>query len=493
MTSQYFDSLSKTLKPLTLSLAAFGLITIAPGVFAESGSDSQHACKDLSADAIGCVTIVLGRAHIDSAQGNRKRIEADTEIHVGDQVITQSNGTVHINFIDHASVAVRQDSHLEIINYKYDEVNPQNSRVKFNLVHGVTRAISGKAAKGAREQFRLNTPIAAIGVRGTDFVVSATESSTQALVNEGIIVMAPLSANCSTDSFGPCIANSLELNGDSMEMIALDDSGSNPKLLPAAQNRGSEVVQQEVRAQLASNTNNQADTNTEPYVEEVFVEEANSTLVAANTTTNTTLINSTSPGPEIPEPVIPEPVIPEPEIPNFNPEIAVTAAALTQNQLIWGRFSQGKGDLERITLSAAQASIGRGVTIAISDYILYRDESDGTRVDRNLSVVNFALDSAQAFYNSSTGVVALQVVDGSLGIDFQQNTFATQLNLNHDLTGQVDFVATGRLFDGGFFRSSDETQRISGSVSYDGTEAGYFFEQQLEGGSIDGLTLWNSQ
>lgn len=494
MTSQYFDSLSKTLKPLTLSLAVFGLMAIAPSVLAESGADAQHACKNLSADAIGCVTIVLGKAHIESEQGNRKRVEADAEIYVGDQIITQSNGTVLLSFIDKASVSVRQDSHLEIINYKYDEANPQNSRVKFNLVHGVTRAISGKAAKGAREQFRLNTPIAAIGVRGTDFVVSATESSTQALVNEGIIVMAPLSANCSTDSFGPCLANSLELNGDSMEMIALDDSGSNPKLLPAAQNRGSEVLQQEVRAQLASNVNDQVDASTEPFVEEVFVEEANSTLVAANTTTNPTLINSTVPGPETPEPVIPEPVIPEPEIPNFNPEIPVAAAALTQNQLVWGRFSQGKGDLERITISTAQATIGREPAIQGGEYILYRDETDINRgVDRNLSVVNFALDSAQAFYNSSTGVVAMQVVDGSLGIDFQQNSFATQLNLNHDLTGQVDFVAAGRLFDGGFFRSSDETQRVSGSVSFDGTEAGYFFERQLEGGSIDGLTLWNSQ
>ncbi|MFT4888921.1 MAG: hypothetical protein ACI8V0_003161 [Pseudohongiellaceae bacterium] len=501
MTLQCFDSLNEILKPLALRLAAIGLIAIAPIVFAESGSYRQLACVSQVSDVIGCVTLVLGKAHIESGQNNREKVAAGTQIHVGDQIITQSNGTVHISFIDKASVSVRQDSHLEIINYKYDEANPQNSRVKFNLVHGVTRAISGNAAKGAREQFRLNTPIAAIGVRGTDFVVSATDSSTQAQVNEGIIVMAPFSVNCSTDSFGPCIANSLELTGDSMEMIALDDSGSSPRIMPAAQDRGSEVLQQEARSLLASNINdaNQADTGDEPYVEEVFVEEANSTLVAANTTTSTSLADPITPEPEAPgtvtpEPEIPDTVIPEPEIPDFTPEIPVTALALAKNQLVWGRFSQGKGDLERITLSAAQATLGREATILGGDYILYRDDADANRgVDRNLSVVNFALDSAQAFYNSSTGVVAMQVVDGSLGIDFQQNSFATQLNLNHDLTGQVDFIAAGNLFDGGFFRSSNDTQRISGSVSFDGTEAGYFFERQLEGGFIDGLTLWNSQ
>jgi hypothetical protein len=284
-------------------------------------------------------------------------------------------------------------------------------------------------------------------------------------------------------------------------MIALDDSGSSPRIMPAAQDRGSEVLQQEARSLLASNINdaNLADTGDEPYVEEVFVEEANSTLVAANTTTSTSLADPITPEPEAPgtvtpEPEIPDTVIPEPEIPDFTPEIPVTALALAKNQLVWGRFSQGKGDLERITLSAAQATLGREATILGGDYILYRDDADANRgVDRNLSVVNFALDSAQAFYNSSTGVVAMQVVDGSLGIDFQQNSFATQLNLNHDLTGQVDFIAAGNLFDGGFFRSSNDTQRISGSVSFDGTEAGYFFERQLEGGFIDGLTLWNSQ
>lgn len=468
MTIQLFDSLTKILKPLALHLAVLTFIAALPVAYA----DAEHA--DTESNSIGKATIVLGKAYIESAQDGRRRIESGTKIHVGDQITTRSNGTVLINFDDGASVSVRQDSQLEIINYKYDEVNPENSRVKFNLVHGVTRSISGKAAKGAREQFRLNTPIAAIGVRGTDFVVSATDTSTQAQVNEGIIVMAPFSVNCSSASFGPCLANSLELNGESMDMIALDSTGSNPRLLPAAQNRGSEVLQQKVRTQLASTANSDADSSNEPFTEEAFVEEANSTLVATNTTTDPTVIEANTP-------------------PRFTLQTAAAASELTRSQLVWGRFAEGKGDLERITLTRLEAAEGRAITVGDFDYILYRDEGDATRVDRGLSVVNFALSSAQAFYNSSTGVVAMQVLDGSLGIDFQQNSFATELNLNHGLTGQVDFIASGRLFDGGFFHSRNDTQRIAGAVSFDGTEAGYLFERQLEGGFIDGLTLWNSQ
>jgi hypothetical protein len=512
MTILHIARLKKIFSLLLQQLLLCALIGSTSNVFAEGGAPSG-AGNNLSADAIGQVTLVLGKAHIESARNSRQRADAGTEIFVGDQIITQSNGTVLLHFIDDASVSVRQDSHLEIVSYQFDEAKPEDSRVKFNLIHGVTRAISGKAAKAAREQFRLNTPIAAIGVRGTDFVVSATGSSTQARVNEGIIVLAPFSTNCSTDSFGPCAANALELAGYSMDTITMDDSGSSPRILPAAQNRGSQVLQDEVQTLLAINAGNQTVSSNDDYVEEVFVEESNSTQVVVNTTNSPVTPEPVTPDPVIPDPIIPEPVtpdpvipdpiipdpvtpdpvIPAPVIPDFTPEVPTTALALTENQLVWGRFAQGKGDLERITLIREDASISRGVTVGNFEYILFRDEGDKRRVDSNLNVVDFDLSSAQAFYNSSAGVVAMQVVDGSLGIDFQQNSFATELNLNHSLTGEIDFIASGSLFDGGFFHSRSETKNIAGAVSFDGTEAGYFFDQQLEGASIEGLTLWNGR
>ena len=102
-------------------------------------------------------------------------------------------------------------------------------------------------------------------------------------------------------------------------------------------------------------------------------------------------------------------------------------------------------------------------------------------------------NSAQAVYNSETGIVAMAVRDGNLNINFQDDTFSTSLTLDHALTGTVDFAATGRVFDGGFFRALEATQRVSGAVSYDGSEAGYLFERQLENGLVSGLTLWGGK
>ena len=91
---------------------------------------------------------------------------------------------------------MRPNSTLEVVEYLFDGDDPSKSAVKFNLQEGVARSISGEAAKAARDRFRLNTPVAAIGVRGTDFVVGADSSSTRALVNEGSIVISPFSASC---------------------------------------------------------------------------------------------------------------------------------------------------------------------------------------------------------------------------------------------------------------------------------------------------------
>ena len=169
-------------------------------------------------------------------------------------------------------------------------------------------------------------------------------------------------------------------------------------------------------------------------------------------------------------------------------------ADVADRQLIWGRYAgAGLDGQERITLSLDEAQLGREISVGNFDYGLFRSGNGSKRLDSGLTVVSFGLSSAQAFYNSSSGVVAMEVGGGTLDINFQENSFATLLNLNHNLTGELNFTASGRLFDGGYFHSRTDGKTIAGAVSLDGSEAGYFFEQQLLQGDIQGLTLWNSQ
>lgn len=155
----------------------------------------------LAAEPVGRVLFSIGDARL-GADGARLR--KDDTIAVGQVVLTGANGHVHIRFVDDAFVSVRPNSKLTIEHYRYDEYDGKNNQVRFSLSQGVARLITGKAGQAAKDNFRLNTPVAAIGIRGTDFLVQATEAVTRIAVQQGAVVAAPFSELCTRDALGPC-------------------------------------------------------------------------------------------------------------------------------------------------------------------------------------------------------------------------------------------------------------------------------------------------
>ncbi len=434
----------------------------------------------LQAGSVGEVSMVLGRAFLHSPDGSAQRIEPGLAIRVADRIVTEANGHVHVRFVDDALVSVRPGSQLEIISYEFQPDSPENSTIKFNLVEGVTRSISGDGARAARTRFRLNTPIAAIGVRGTDFVVSASGETVRALVNEGTIVLAPFSDDCSADALGPCNTTSaVELQGQSLQMLELSSSQSQP-LLTSQENQQINF-QQQTDIAVAENGIDEQQEGEDKTLDNDALLEARNVTVAAELAQKS--------GPALPEPSR------YAHLPDFTPASVLQQSPPESEQLLWGRFAWNTDtlDQERITLPYDMASAGREVTVGNTDYVLFRVE-DGTKlVDRGLGVVSFELDSAQAFYYSESGVVTMHVNGGNLDLNFVERSFQTQLDLSHNLTGIVGFSAQGQLNNSGYFFSNSDDQRIAGASSLDGTQAGYFFEQQLESGGIQGLTLWDSR
>ena len=493
---------------------------------AQSGvADAGNLTASASAEflpPVGEVSLVLGRAWIESAGQPRTMIAPGTLVRASDRIRTESNGHVHIRFIDQALVSVRPDSLLEIVQYDFLADQPGDTSIKLNLEEGVTRSISGRGASSARERFRLNTPIAAIGVRGTDFVVSASEQSVRAAVNEGVIVMAPFSSECSADTFGPCLTNAIELTDSSLQILEIQSAGGVPELLPATLERDPDMMRDEVALAIAVQEQPpQADEKTaatEVYLENVTSKRVQQEVAVAAPVvpvppvTSPVVTPPTGIQPETPPAVVAPPVTPPPVVvtpppvvvtpppavapvapPDFTPVAPVPVPALTDRNLVWGRWGAGQGDLEKLTMAYVEVREGRDVTVGNKDYVLFRDGDGKTRVQAGLGPVSFALHSAQAFYHSGTGVVAMTVKGGSLDINFNTNRFATELNMNHSLTGDVSFIANGFIYDGGYFYTRSETERMAGAVSLDGAEAGYYFEKQLEAGGIQGLTLWDKR
>ena len=423
-------------------------------------------------DAVGEVTLTVGKAMVVGADGTATAVRRGASVHAGDRVETAEGGHVHIRFVDGALVSVRPTSRLVVEDYQYNPVQIEQSLVRFRLDRGVARAISGAAAEGARERFRLNTPLVAIGVRGTDFVVRAGEGQTQAYVNQGAIVMAPFGEGCQPQAIDPCGSVTAKLLTAGMGDMLLEfrDNFAQPQikpinsLLPSIKPTAVADARPSAGDGLAARDLAAHNGMGEEAVVAVMVRGAVSGAGERDVAVG-------------PVPVQPsEPVVPvQPPAPP---------------QLAWGRWSAAVR-VSDISVTRDQARLGRVVTVGNNDYALYRAENGPAFLAQSLGSASFVLQQSQAqFTSAGAQVQPAQVLGGSLTLDFAARQFSTALNLTSAATGPASLQAAGFLREDGLFNSRSSTQAVAGAVALDARTAGYLFEKAAAGGMLSGITLW---
>jgi hypothetical protein len=121
---------------------------------------------------IGSVTESSGTAIIKRGK-ETIAVAKGTAIEINDKVETK-NGRVKIVFKDDTNVTVTESSSLIIDDFVYD---PKSGAGKLGLkaAAGTVRYVSGSIAKDPKN-VKINTPTAAIAVRGTDFVMAVSET-----------------------------------------------------------------------------------------------------------------------------------------------------------------------------------------------------------------------------------------------------------------------------------------------------------------------------
>ena len=473
---QHISVMAQGTLALFLCLVVFGDLSAQSIDFRDNESGSSP---------VGEVSLVIGKAFMTSDNEQELRVRIGDFVREGDTVRTESNGHVHIRFIDQAVLSVRPRSKLQVLAYRFDPSRPENSLVKLSLLEGTARTVSGEAAKTAKDRYRLNTPIAAIGVRGTDFVVSTTPDSLKALVNDGAIVVAPFSMQCLESGIGPCSFNSVELDGGSMQILEFDSEMAEPRLVPiiaagqdAAQFQG--IVGTLAAAPRLAESESADLGGTSSENEDVTFRE-----VITDRDVITEGVTSVDLGDKARDEA--------PYATGFTPESQISSEGLRTRQLVWGRFADGKGNLERLTLPLSEASEGRKVSVGANfEYFLFRPEQGEVQVNSGLGEIGFSLASAQAYYKSGNQVSPVAVTQGGLKMDFSGNTFQTSLDLYHMQLGESQFTALGNIYSGGYFHFRDDQSRIVGGGSLDGEESGYFFDFYNWDGLVQGITLWDA-
>jgi hypothetical protein len=109
----------------------------------------------------GTVTAEIG--------GDIRTLHQGDKIFISEEIVTGDKSFAVLQFVDGAKVTVRPNSAVLIEDYAYNGTDDDTATL--NLVSGGLRVITGAMAKSNPENYRVRTPVALMGVRGTEFAV----------------------------------------------------------------------------------------------------------------------------------------------------------------------------------------------------------------------------------------------------------------------------------------------------------------------------------
>jgi hypothetical protein len=422
-------------------------------------SATAHADSPPSA---GTIVLVAGPVHIQQGEV-REELVRGTHIFPGQTLVTGEGGFAHIQMADGGLVALRPLStfELDVFDYRRDA---GTDRVRYRLEEGVARSITGAVGESNKEAFRLNTPVAAVGVRGTDFVVATDSTTSRVAINSGAVVVAALGAGCSAEGFGACAHDGVLLGAGT-----------------SVPGQYVEVVRGNPTPRMIENTDATPDRVTPPHPEEPRlnrVQPERPSEVAQNSV------------PQQPvAPLPPEPILPEPLPPGTLQPPGVVKAESAH----WGRWSKTIQPSELGIVTAVATLVGQGRTSQVgNDWYAGGVTSPLAELPRS-GQVDFWPAGGEAMLVSAAGVgTVLSVGAGRLGVNFDTRSFESQVNFNgnnqaYTASSAGDITTNGRLVSNAALSDSS----LRGVINSDLSSAATVISKPLsEGAELNAVVTW---
>ncbi len=117
-----------------------------------------------SAQRVGLVTAITGEAWAE-AKEQRRPLALKSEIFSEDTLITSPQAKIQLLFEDDSILALGPSTTLRIADFKFDGTKKPGMAV--HLLQGIIRMVSGKVVEQNPEGFKISSPLAVIGIRGT--------------------------------------------------------------------------------------------------------------------------------------------------------------------------------------------------------------------------------------------------------------------------------------------------------------------------------------
>ena len=133
---------------------------------------------------IGEISELRGNGEILRSTGGDKLLaELSLGIFSNDDVRT-GNGRMALTFLDDSILKLTEHSKIIVDEYIYDP-DPSKSKLSLRMASGTARFITGKLGRIDKQNIKIRTPSASIGIRGTDFTTTVDE------IGRSLIILLP--------------------------------------------------------------------------------------------------------------------------------------------------------------------------------------------------------------------------------------------------------------------------------------------------------------
>jgi hypothetical protein len=124
--------------------------------------------------AAGKVEFASGGASVKSIDGSIKILVKGMDINAGDTILTES-GRAQVKFTDGGYMSFQPNTQFKVEDYQFDGKQDGTEKGFYSLIKGGLRAVTGLVGKQNKTNYRVATPVATIGIRGTYFLAEFRE------------------------------------------------------------------------------------------------------------------------------------------------------------------------------------------------------------------------------------------------------------------------------------------------------------------------------
>lgn len=118
----------------------------------------------------GATTLsVTGEVQVTPKGGNVGRLAEGQRVDSGTALKTGPNSGVTIRFDDGQMIALTSNSSLVVDDFRFNPHKPAEGGLVTSLLKGGMRTVTGLIGKASPDAIAVKTPVATIGIRGTDF------------------------------------------------------------------------------------------------------------------------------------------------------------------------------------------------------------------------------------------------------------------------------------------------------------------------------------